>query len=230
MNFVFVHIPKTGGYTIAEALQLAKCRSRSRIKKNAYQKLPTHARITFGHNRYDHLLKNGHINRQFDQEAFKFTFVRNPYDRIVSIWKFYKERGHHKKENEWLVDLSFLEFIGKTKRMWQVNPQVYWTDNVHLNFIGRFENFENDLGVLADLMEIELGTIPQLNKTTHNHYSTYYCEHSRKMVESYYKADFEAFGYAYMDGTSDGNEQAQQSIPSGSLSRMAVAETRRTAN
>ena len=67
-NFLFIHIPKTGGKSIKDALAL-QCKSIVR---------------TYGYDldKFDKVLKDN------PGEYFRFCFVRNPWDRMVSSWKW----------------------------------------------------------------------------------------------------------------------------------------------
>lgn len=181
MNSVFIHIPKTGGTTIQECLGLEKFRYLHRVSNFKQE-----GNVTFGHINYKRLLREGLISKSFDENSFKFAFTRNPYDRAVSIFHW------HKKKNEISKDLSFLDFSRNLKR---TGYQKTYVKGVKLDFLGRYENFEQDLKYVANILGIDLKEVPRLNATKHRPYYTYYCEESKYNVEEYYRRDFEHFGY-----------------------------------
>jgi len=44
--------------------------------------------VTFGHISYRALAEEGSVTEDFAKDAFRFSFVRNPYDRTVSLWAY----------------------------------------------------------------------------------------------------------------------------------------------
>ena len=69
-KFIFIHIPKCAG-----------CSLKEHLVKNSDNKL-----INSGHESLDVLLKNFSLKTE---DYYKFTFVRNPWDRIVSLYFFW---------------------------------------------------------------------------------------------------------------------------------------------
>jgi len=64
LKFIFIHIPKTGGESICKALE-------SLISQT-----------------FDKHLKIRHVDKRIDlQKYYKFTFVRNPWDQVVSFYE-----------------------------------------------------------------------------------------------------------------------------------------------
>lgn len=61
------------------------------------------------------------------------------------------------------------------------------------NFIGKFENLENDWRFLQE--KFDLADLPHKNATTKDDWRNYYNEKTAKLVYKMYKKDFEAFGY-----------------------------------
>ena len=74
-DFLFIHIPRTGGTSIVSSLIKQKL-----IPKSQYNYVMDHLRVPQG----------------IDCDELVFSFVRNPFDRIVSIFKWL-DSGIHKK-------------------------------------------------------------------------------------------------------------------------------------
>lgn len=161
--------------------------------------------VTFGHMNYPDLIESGYVSGKFDQTACKFCFARNPYDRAVSLF-FYL------KNNRIETDMSFLDFcrhlnddgcedIGLYNYDgWsQCNPQARWVENLKMDYIGKFESLEKDFNKI--LLDLDLPPIdlPHHNITSHEHYSHYYCQESREIIEHFYRKDFSYFGYEFED-------------------------------
>lgn len=96
-KFIFIHIPKTGGLTIKKTLS-------KNIKNNFKKKdCSTIGYITMNKNcilktKYNIVLRSprhyslNDLNKLYDSNYFRFTFVRNPYDRFYSLYLHFKRR------------------------------------------------------------------------------------------------------------------------------------------
>jgi len=141
-------------------------------------------------------------------EYFKFAIVRNPWDRLVSCWKnkievpivynyYYEALGvSHPKS------LSFADFIRRlnagalyTDRHWTPLHSLIKLDSV--DFIGRFENLQEDFDIVCDKIGISQQQLPHKNKTKHRHYTEYYDDETRQIVADKYAKDIEYFGYEF---------------------------------
>lgn len=136
-------------------------------------------------------------------QYFKFTFVRNPWDRIVSCY-------HNKVLKKWptfkeCFDKSFEDFVDYidkqdlVKADRHIRLQTKLLPVKDLDFIGRFEQFEEDLKLVLDKIGIEGYEIEHRNKSVHKHYSAYYTARTREIIERKYKKDIETFGYTFED-------------------------------
>ena len=186
MRVIFVHIPKTAGTSITRALGLKRFVGMRQAKQfNGEEK------VTFIHQIYPNLIRKKIVSEEIDKEAFKFCFCRNPYDRVVSHWK-YTMRRH---PDRLAPGTSFLEFtrLFGTRRDWI--PQSTWVKGVDFDFIGRFENLESDIIKVSKLTDTPFERIPKMKTTKHKHYSAYLCPESIARINQYYKEDFERFNY-----------------------------------
>jgi hypothetical protein len=191
MNAVFIHIPKTGGLTIQQALQLKRYRYPHQARAFNNQGI-----VTFGHLDYKKLLIGGAITQDFNNSAFKFAFTRNPYDRVVSHF-FYSKRKHPEVLPK---DMDFEEFTANIgKYGGHFLSQKHYVDGIRVDFLARFERFEQDLETIAHHLNINIGEIPVINPSKHKPYWEYYNKSSKENVYNYYKKDFEAFEYAKDD-------------------------------
>jgi|3_EtaG_2_1085321.scaffolds.fasta_scaffold78799_2 hypothetical protein len=191
---IFVHVPKVAGGSIQRAnipLQLVG----HNIRKKNYKYFKD-------------------IKKSTNQ--FSFTFVRNPWDRCVSAFRWLnsagKSRHHDKKdaENFLLGDQNdFSGFIRHYKsnnvilKQLHFKPQYQWIcddyDNVLVDFIGRFENLQEDFNKLCDTIEVPREKLVhhKKSKTKHKHYTEYYDDETRQIVAEKYSKDIEYFGYKF---------------------------------
>ena len=97
--------------------------------------------------------------------------------------------------------LGLLEILGIGKFL--CKPQyTFFSEESDLSspltvdFIGRFENLQNDVNVIKNKLIIE-GSIPHLVKSNHTHYKDYYNDKTKKMIAEAYAKDVEFFNYKF---------------------------------
>jgi hypothetical protein len=64
-----------------------------------------------------------------------------------------------------------------------------------VDFIGRFENLQNDFDVVCDKLGIKHTELPHVNKGKFANYDLYYTPEVKNIVSEYFIKDFELFGY-----------------------------------
>jgi hypothetical protein len=153
------------------------------------------------------LKENNTIRQEFDDTAFKFCFVRNPFDRAVSLFYYLKKT---KKLHQ---DLSFKSFshilcdkafprVGLYNRngLSQCNPQVDWIKDrdgkIFVDFIGRVENIDEDFKKICTKLGLNV-ELPHINRTIHKYYREYYDEESLSLITDAYREDLETLGYSF---------------------------------
>lgn len=141
---------------------------------------------------------------------FTFGFVRNPYDRAVSSWKF-------NNRNSMSEDTTFLQFCRKLKLVDLLPESGIAKDDQLLHaceqhpflicrekkleatFIGKFENLQQDFNTVCEKMGVKQQQLPHVNRTKHKHYTEYYDEETKQIVTEKYAKDIELFGYEFGD-------------------------------
>jgi len=146
------------------------------------------------------------------QTYFKFTFVRNPWSRILST---YQDKVVHQwsdsypeEEHRWRIK-KYMKYAGKDFKYFINNfdvnidrhtmPQEWLFPIDKIDFIGRFENLQQDFDTICDKIGIPRQKLPHKNKTKHNHkhYTEYYDDETRQIVAEKYAKDIEYFGYEF---------------------------------
>lgn len=181
---VYVHIPRCGG---------------------------TSVELTLGGQLWDHRLLSEiktAIPKRF-AAYFKFTFVRNTWDRLVSIYHFNKEHSDdpctvsvHPKPGEpfdqYLYRMHNLR--GLEERFYKsfFRSQLDWItieDRVAVDFIGRFETLSNDFQTVCQRLQ----TYPQLqhvNSSRHGPCWRYYDCQTKDLVRDWYASEIDYFQFA----------------------------------
>ncbi|NDG54306.1 MAG: hypothetical protein EBY39_14995 [Flavobacteriia bacterium] len=95
-NLTFIHIPKNAGTSVEIALGFSKLKGHSKH-------LPAYSHLGYGHSKLNHkeypfsdkpkkcLVRKRSIDPKliyFFASSHKFAVVRNPWDRLVSTWKY----------------------------------------------------------------------------------------------------------------------------------------------
>jgi len=191
-KFIFIHIGKTGGNSLNRLLKPYSAHKVVVDKKRKYKN-----RIQIFTRRKEDIK---HANIEFwDQKLvpeifemyFKFAFVRNPWDRMVSYYSFLRPKQSGKIN-------PFKKFLYK------INPEFYSqlkyisvNGKVKVDFIGRFESYARDVKKLCSKLEIPLKSLPHENKTKHQHYSFYYDNEAKGLVEKKFSREIKEFGYKF---------------------------------
>jgi len=132
-------------------------------------------------------------------DFFKFAFIRNPFDRLVSCY-FNKV---HKRENNVLSfdpNMSFKDFVEMVYRTPDEVANIHFRSQSKLmpknmDFIGKLEKFDEDINCVLNKLDIQIDNIPRINTTTRKHYSYYYNRKLIDMVKQRYEVDLKAFGF-----------------------------------
>jgi hypothetical protein len=141
------------------------------------------------------------------KEYFTFTIVRNPYDKMVSQYKYFTESQNAKptkKVKEYFKGYTFKKFLKKFYTKPYVGDsthRIIYMDMLHpvdqIDFIGRFENLQEDFDIICEKIGIPQQQLPHNNKTEHKHYTEYYDDETREIVAEKYAKDIEYFGYKF---------------------------------
>ena len=173
---VFIHIPKTGGSTIRLGIW------KERYEGPVFGKMPDEWK-----------------------DKFKFAFVRHPISRLVSAWSdFTQHRGQTHTIEEFLdvvMDES-VNYIPPTQNMAekirhhtiaQTHP---FNTLFEADFIGRHENYIEDLKFILDKMHVVPEHIPNWRETKKVDWKDVVKGKTLMRAVEFFEEDFEKLGYA----------------------------------
>ncbi|MEM1111970.1 MAG: sulfotransferase family 2 domain-containing protein [Pseudomonadota bacterium] len=179
--YVFIHINKTGGSSIERALGIGLDHSTAQEK---YRQLGLRAWET----------------------KFRFTMVRNPWDKVVSHYHYRVKTGQtglgdgEVSFDEWLhrcyverdPTLYDQPRMFMAQRRWLVDEN----DRMLVEFIGRFENLAEDFSTICQRLGVaaELG---HAKPSSRGSYREYYNDAGRQIVETAFAEDLDTFNYVF---------------------------------
>jgi len=143
-------------------------------------------------------IKSLMINESEFDRMFKWTIVRNPWDRVLSAYDYLTRKGIIKGQ---LEDFDTFVRTKLAQRGWSIDPHFFpQTDHLMVDSMVRYENLENDWPVVAE----KLGCSTNLTKRNGSHrrigqhYSDYYkTQSSIDVIRRLYEKDCIELNYDY---------------------------------
>jgi len=223
-NCVFVHIPKTAGQSIEQffmdllGLDWKEDREALYLHNNDD---PARGTEKLAHLSASEYVDCGHMTQQEFSGFFKFSFVRNPWNRILSEYR-YRNYFHHRSFKDFV--LNKMPRPGFDDKYRHVMPQY---DMLHdkdgrllVDFLGRFETLQQDFDRVCESLGLENSQLPHRNpsdkksrglkrrfrnrlfmngENRHHGLNDFYDDETREAVADYYRIDIETFGYQFND-------------------------------
>lgn len=218
---LFVHIPKAAGMSIEHYFL-------NKVGLTWETRAPLLLRLNEdplkGPERLAHLLAReyvmyGYISQEKFDRYYKFSFVRNPWARLVSEYKF---RNH-------AVRFTFDRFVrkhlpepGMSDAYRHIIPQYNFLHSedgkLLVDFVGKFENLQSDFNVVAEKLGFEDPTLPHINESKSKRYGPkwrlqkrfigllqkesrdyrdYYSDSLKDYVGRLYEKDIDTFKYTF---------------------------------
>ena len=148
-------------------------------------------------------IKNKLGSKKFN-EYFKFIFVRNPFDLLVSLYHYINQSPWHVDHNN-VKSLDFKQFI-----IYHIskNPNLqidFMTDagsgELIVDYVGRFETLNRDMNEIKNKLNIDDDEKLQHKNSSKGRknmdYKSFYDSESIEIVNQYYKNDLEKLGYNF---------------------------------
>lgn len=220
-KFVFVHIPKNAGCSFENALiphldesdlitdqmNYGKCEE----LKPSFCKIPHHASLR-------------EIQDQSGEgfeKYFKFAVVRNPWDRMVSLFHFYKQltepggQLHGQKRaalaqdrlggfREWVCSddlVPNLNLTAESQNAHKSRLQSDWvvdeSGKVGVDFVAKFESLHDDFDTICNQVGIHDEKLPWKNASKHSDYKTYFDDETIEVVSRIFDEDLKRFDYQW---------------------------------
>jgi len=190
---IFIHIPKTAGLSVAKTLfgNYASC-----------------------HLDYDWFVKR--FTQRTVDSYYKFTFVRNPWDRLASAYFFLKKGGINENDaafsKKYLSDINSFEMFvmdwlteEKTELYFHLKPQYAFItscknrNDIKVDFVGRYETLEAGFKTIAGKIGLADAKLLKVNAANKNEITCrdLYTTEMREKVAKIYAHDIRLFDYSF---------------------------------
>ena len=143
---------------------------------------------------------------------YKFCFIRNPWDRLLSMYHDMVEIRKSRYSSNILCAKHLLETYKDFNDFVAHFENSHWRYDVHfapqvdfiyehglniMNFVGRYEYYNDDCKRLEWILKTTFIETPVHRKTSHKPYQEVYNDNSRDVVSRLYSKDISEFGYAF---------------------------------
>lgn len=187
MKCIFIHIPKTAGTSIGTAL-FSDGRT-GHWKAKAYQ----------------------WTNNKKFKSYYKFTVVRNPWDRAASAYFYLSRGGKNQNDEKWAKEnLKNINSFDQFVTTWMNNesiyswghfvPQVDFLKNecgtIDIDYIGRFEQLREDFLIIQKKLNSR-AELKLKNSSYKPPYRNLYTKQTRQIIHDLYREDIETFNYEF---------------------------------
>lgn len=210
LKAIFVHIHKTGGTTIA--MNLKKYYG----FETFYIRRPDHQKFCFDkkkkkyinyenriHGIINYFKTSSHINKKMKMTPekwdnyYKFCFIRNPYDRIVSAWNHVNRFNIPFKNflnlGDTCNDVEYMHMF-----MPQYRSMINEKAKKYIDYVGYFENLDEDFEKILNnigVKKIIHNSNSKLNVRVHKPYYEYYDQETLDKVNILMNEDFNNLDY-----------------------------------
>lgn len=217
-QFIYIHVPKTAGTAVSTYLQQyagpadidlggAVIKHKDHDKHEIAVSLNQLWNKQWGIEKHSRTaVARAKIGPAIWARSFKFAFVRSPFSRTYSGFRF-AQRNH--SLNGALDNMSFADFLRSdiftTLRILPIQSQAAFLEPIkQIDFIGRFENLNEDLALVSSIIERKRVAVPKietLNKSAEPDEWRSMSEDDMEIIRTVLAADFDTLGYSKKDGT-----------------------------
>ena len=195
-RFLFVHIPKTGSVTQFRA----SCGITRRINSLLYERSRTGSSGSDCATQGSKIKKHSTLSEYHDalgeeqfRDLYKFTCVRNPWDRMVSYYFTPTQNPETWNRKKFRGIISKVVSVADYLRLGDGEQHLF----ANVDYIMRFESLADDFRAVCTAIGISPPNLPQYNRSSREHYSKYYDDELRELVRTRFAAEIERFNYAF---------------------------------
>jgi hypothetical protein len=200
-KFICLHVPRTGGISMGRALRPWSGASNLDVSNLCWE-------LDYPH--YTAMEVLPLVGADRFHRYFKFAFVRNPWERMVSRYFYLKRqraepgkplnrRGYFHPGDRSFADWMTGQEQGCVHPL-DLRPQLAWLANeageVCMDFVGRYEQLATDFNDVCARLGLR-ASLPHDNRSEHGGYRDYYDVATRDFVAELFRRDIELWGYDF---------------------------------
>ncbi|MBS8227648.1 sulfotransferase family 2 domain-containing protein [Vannielia litorea] len=208
-GYLFIHIPKTGGTSMALALEgramaddiMLGDTPKALKRRRRVKDVQTAGRL-WKHSRLADL--PGLVEEEEMRRLFTFTLVRNPWARMVSYYHWLRAQGFRHPAVALAQELSFKQFVAHPHTQASLGAADYGSyvrlpsGEEHCQLFIRLEQLEADLAPLEAHLGFRLTPLPHVNQSARaEDWRSCYDEQSKASVAHLAATDIARFGYRF---------------------------------
>jgi len=212
-RYLFVHAPKTGGTSLALALEARAMADdimlgdtpKAKNRRRRLKDVETSGRL-WKHSMLTDLY--GLVTQAEIEELFVFTLVRNPWDRIVSYYHWLRDQSFDHSAVTLAKAHDFSGFLNapSTIEALRNHPYTrYVTDaqgTERADLYIRLEHLAGDIAPLEDHLGFRLDNIPHENRSAReSDWRNYYSESDAALIAEVCAPDIRRFSYSFDGGS-----------------------------
>ncbi|WEK51162.1 MAG: sulfotransferase family 2 domain-containing protein [Candidatus Kaistia colombiensis] len=148
-----------------------------------------------------HAYNNGVLDKGWEARPagyYIFTTIRNPFDRLISAWKYLEST-----RNRGLLEVLLNPPQEGADYRHLTRPQVAilrdTAGNLVPDYLMRFEHLQEDFDAVCDRIGKPRTALRKVNvgDARERHYRPYFNVDTRHLAETLFRDDLDAFGYSF---------------------------------
>lgn len=204
-RFVFIHVPKTGGSSVCVALKPHVERVDDYWANRWLASVGVHVNhlAPWKHKKFRPHVAASVVEAWLPIAVFaglfKFAFVRNPWDLLVSSYHYLHSKPGHRRSSLVRSLPSFAHYVEYEIRRGQLLQTRMLCDRrgrLLMDFVGRYESLGTDFAMICQRIGIN-APLPRVNAGSRGDYRSYYPAPLATRVAEAFAPDIERFGYTF---------------------------------